>query len=197
MKKLAWTVVALVGLATWLQAQGSTHYKELFWQQVSETCRPGLKWTKSVTEIEGGKEKTETKTFDLDCYKGTARSDDQTIPILPDEFAHLFEFMFDNPYYAPYLDVVRKDGGILATVKAGEEGQSKLRLQRFELHATSAKLRLAEAHILKSSALYDLEVHIQVFFDVNGHYLRHEIETKTDVLLGGSLHTIIRASLDS
>ena len=179
-----------------LQAQSLAEYKTMFWTQMASTCAPHLRWEKSVTEIDdAGKETTETKTLDLDCIAGLAHDATTTIPMNPAEFGHLFEYGFDNPYVSPYMDVTTAPGSITAKVKPGEEGKSKLRMQHFEMDRSTQKLVVAEASIVKGSALYDLEVHIAVQFDAAGHYQSHSVETKTDVLLGGTVHTVIRAKL--
>jgi hypothetical protein len=191
---LFWMLLLTAGLST--SAQGFEHYRNQFWQQMKETCRPGLRWEKAVTEVdEDGGEKTETKIFEVDCIGGWIHSGEEKIPLQSEEFGHLFEYAFDNPYYAPHLNVERNDRGISAMVKAGEENKTKLRLQRFETNPANGRLVSATATIVKDSPLYDLEVHIQVWFDDAGRYVRHEIDTKTDVLLGGSLHTKIKARL--
>jgi hypothetical protein len=180
----------------YLQAQDCAHYKNMFWAQMAGTCAPGLRWQKSVTEIaENGGETTETKTLDLDCYSGFAKDATTTIPLDPAEFGHLFEYAFDNPYVSDKLDIVRVAQGVTATAKPDQIADSKLHLQRFETDATTGKLRVAEAKIVKGSALYDLQVHITVWFDAAGRYERHAVETTTDVLLGGSVHTRILAQL--
>jgi hypothetical protein len=195
MKRLSWIIVFSFVLTT-VQAQGFSDYRKQFWDQLTATCQPGLRWEKTVTELpEGESPKVETKVFDLDCIHGTAKAGSQSIPLQSEEFGHLFECAYDNPYFAPYMDLVQANGSILATVKPGQEDDSKLRIQRFELNPHTGKLLRAEAHIVKTSPLYDLEVHINVWFDEAGHYDHHEVETQTDVWLGGSMHSIIKARL--
>lgn len=179
-----------------LQAQSAAAYKKLFWDQMRATCGPGLRWEKSVTEIdEAGATTTETKTFDIDCFGGFAQAGESKIALNPAEFGHLFEYAFDNPYISDDLEVTRTNSTVEAKPKAGREEDCKLRLQRFEIDAQSKQLRTAEARLVKGSPLYDLEVHITVRFDANGRYANHEVETKTDVLLGGTVHTLIKARL--
>jgi hypothetical protein len=194
MRLILGVVAVSVGLQ--VHAQGFEHYRKLFWDQLAGTCQAGLRWEKTVTEVdEDGGEKKETKVFDVDCMRGTATDGTQTIGLQPDEFSHLFEFAYDSPYYAPYLDIKEAPGGVMAHVKAGEEDKSKLRKQRFSVDETTGILLEAEAWIVKDSPLYDLEVHVTVWFDATGRYQRHAIETKTDVLLGGDMHTRIAARL--
>lgn len=196
MKKAVWISSVLVLMALCAQAQDGASYKELFWKQLTNTCRPGLRWEKSVVEFpEGGSPKTETKVFDLDCFHGFATAGSTTIALNPEEFGHLFELMFDNPYHSEHLDVKRTGKSVMALPKPGEAADSKLRLQFFEVDSLSGVLRTAEAHIIKESPLYDLDVYIIVHFDGQGRYMNHVIETKTDVLMGGALHTRIQAQL--
>ncbi|MEY3443564.1 MAG: hypothetical protein RLZZ519_1845 [Bacteroidota bacterium] len=183
------TLTAVVG-----KAQDGAFYKALFWKQMSATCRPGLRWEKSVTEFaEDGSPKTETKVFELDCLHGSATAGETRIALNPEEFGHLFEYMFDNPYHSENLDVQRKGASVFAIVNASED--SKLRLQQFEVDEATGVLRTAEANIVKDSPLYDLDVRIVVHFDEQGHYMDHLIETITDVLMGGALHTRIQARM--
>ena len=195
-ERLFGMIMLLFGSQMGLQAQDFAAYQKLFWQQMSATCHAGLRWEKSVTELDvDGKATTETKIFDVDCYPGSAVAGETRIPLTKDEFGQLFECAYDNPYYAPYLDVVKDATGISANIKAGEEGRSKLRGQKFVVDPATGILRMAETHIVKSSALYDLEVDFMVHFDAAGHYTSHTVETKTDVLLGGDLHTKIEAHI--
>lgn len=187
-------LLALTSVA--LQAQSFAAYKTMFWNQMASTCAPNLRWEKSVKEIaEDGQETTETKIFDLDCIVGLAKDATTTIPMNPAEFGHVFEYAYDNPYVSPYMDVTATPTSIDAKVKAGEEGKSKLRMQHFQTDPNTGRLLVAEASIIKGSALYDFEVHISVIFDAAGHYQSHIVETKTDVLLGGTVHTMIKARL--
>ncbi len=177
-----------------LLAQSCDAYKQQFWQQMSATCAPGLRWEKTVAEVdEDGVSTTETKTFDLDCVGGFATAGETKIPLNPAEFGHLFEFAYDNPYIADDLELTTTERSTEAHPKAGKE--PKLRLQRFVNDAETGKLTVAEAHIVKGSPLYDLDVHITVNFDKNGRYQSHQVETKTVVLLGGTIHTQINAKL--
>jgi hypothetical protein len=138
--------------------------------------------------------KTETKVFELDCFHGVSNGwRVRKSPWIPEEFGHLFEYMFDNPYHSEFLDVQRHGASMMAMVKSEQE--AKLRLQHFELDEKTGVMRKAEAHIVKGSPLYDLDVWIIVQFDEEGQYLNHSIETKTDVLMGGALHTKIQARL--
>ena len=149
-------LIAISGLS--LQAQSSAELRSLFWKQISSTCRPGLKWEKSVVEIAGdGTFAPETKVFDVDCYRGFATSGDVKVPLNPEEFGHLFEYTFDNPSYADRLVVDRAGKSVEAVVKAGAEKDCKLQMQAFEVDS-SGVMRSAYAHILKESPLYDLEV---------------------------------------
>ena len=95
----------------------------------------------------------------------------------------------------PDLEVIRTAYSVEAKPKAGREQDCKLQLQRFAWLPESGQLLYAEAHISKGSPLYDLDVHITVRFDAVGHYAFHEVETTTDVLLGGTVHTLIKARL--
>jgi hypothetical protein len=178
-----------------LLAQSCAEYKKMFWDQIASTCAPRLLWEKSITEIaENGTSTTETKQFEIDCFSGLAKNPSTTIPLNPAEFGHLFEYAFDNPYISDKFQVVRWGPSVEAKSKPGENN-SKLISQRFEVALGTNKLMVAQAHIIKSSPLYDLEVKIMVSFDVNGHYSAHEVETRTDVLLGGTVHTLIKARL--
>ncbi len=195
MRKAA-LLLLLAAASLALQAQSFAEYKTMFWNQMASTCAPDLRWEKSVKEIaEDGQETTETKIFDLDCIAGLAKDASTTIPMNPAEFGHLFEYAYDNPYVSPYMDVAVTPTSIDAKVKPGEEGKSKLRVQHFQVDPNTHKLLVAEASIIKGSALYDFEVHISVLFDTAGHYQSHTVETKTDVLLGGTVHTMIQAKL--
>jgi hypothetical protein len=194
MKHGFWILLFLTLTAVVCKAQDGAFYKALFWKQMSATCRPGLRWEKSVTEFdEAGKPKTETKVFELDCLNGSATAGETRIALNPEEFGHLFEYMFDNPYHSENLDVQRKGASVFAIVNATED--SKLRLQQFEVDEATGVLRTAEANIVKDSPLYDLNVWITVHFDEQGHYINHVIKTKTDVLMGGALETRIQAQL--
>jgi hypothetical protein len=194
MRKAAWIASVIVLFVLSAKAQDGASYKALFWKQISATCKPGLRWEKSVIEFsEDGNPKTETKVFELDCFHGSATAGSTKIALDPEEFGHLFEYMFDNPYHSEFLDVQRHGASMMAMVKSEQE--AKLRLQHFELDEKTGVMRKAEAHIVKGSPLYDLDVWIIVQFDEEGQYLNHSIETKTDVLMGGALHTKIQARL--
>lgn len=194
MKRVFGIFLFLTLTAVVCKAQDGAFYKALFWNQLSATCRPGLRWEKSVTEFDdAGSPKTETKVFELDCLHGVATAGETKIALNPEEFGHLFEYMFDNPYHSENLNVDRKGQSVHAIAHTKED--AKLRLQSFELDAGTGVLRKAEAHIVKESPLYDLDVRIIVHFDEQGHYRDHLIETITDVLMGGALHTRIQAQL--
>jgi hypothetical protein len=178
------------------EAQDFAGFRQAFWQQLSESCRPGLRWEKSVTELSGDAgSKTESRTLDLDCRRGWAKSGNDSINLGSEEFAFLFEYAFDNANYAPYMVLSRNGMGVSAKVKPGQEKESKLQLQRFDVDSISGRLQFAETRIWKDSPFYDLKVRISVWFDPSGHYLRHEIETNSDVVLGGELHTVIKARI--
>ena len=194
MKQVFGILLFLTLTAVVCKAQDGAFYKALFWKQLSATCRPGLRWEKSVTEFDdAGSPKTETKVFELDCLHGFATSGKTRIALDPEEFGHLFEYMFDNPYHAENLYVDRNGASVFAIVNTKED--SKLHLQHFEVDEATGVLRKAEAHIVKGSPLYDLDVWIIVHFDEHGRYVNHVIETKTDVLMGGAIHTRIQAQL--
>jgi hypothetical protein len=195
MRKGAFLAVLLLA-GQCLAAQSFAECKKMFWDQMASTCATGLRWEKSVTEIaEDGTATTETKAFDVDCYAGLAKDATTTIALTPAEFGHLFEYAFDNPYIADDLEVIRTAYSVEAKPKAGREQDCKLQLQRFAWQPDNGLLLYAEAHISKGSPLYDLDVHITVRFDAVGHYAFHEVETTTDVLLGGTVHTLIKARL--
>lgn len=184
----------LTGLG--LSAQGFSHYRDQFWRQMRATCRPGLRWEKAVSELDGSSVVSkEVRTFYLDCQKGTATDAKGTLNITGAEFAHLFEFAFDNPYLQDHLDLKAEGPSMVATVKAGQESDCKLQAQRFTVDPATGNLTEAHAHIKKGSLLYDLEVDITVKFGPDGRYLTHQIETETDVWLGGEVHTLIQARL--
>lgn len=175
-----------------LFAQTSSDFKRMFFQQLSATCKPELRWEKSVTDISAGTAK-QTKVFEIDCLHGTKSFQGESSQLSKDEFKHLFEFVFDNPKQAEFLDVVRNGESLEAIVKSGKESKIDLHAQRFIVEG--GKIREAEARILKSNALYDLEVHIKVWFDVTGEYLKHEVQTKTSALWGGDVEAHIEGRL--
>jgi hypothetical protein len=57
------------------------------------------------------------------------------------------------------------------------------------------KIQEASAHIFRSTALYDLDIEISVFFDASGKYSHHLLKTKSDVLWGGGIITEIKGRL--
>jgi hypothetical protein len=193
-KWIVFGVFCLVGLS--LRAQSLADFRLMFWKQLSETCQQGLRFEKSVDELEEGEPtKHQARTFDIDCARGKMAEGKDTFDLDQVEFAYLFEYAFDNPYQGEHLKVVREGKSVHATIQAGKESAAKLHLQNFEVDATTGKLRKAEAKVVKNSALSDLTVHTTVWFDEAGHYLRHETETITDVLMGGDLHTVIQGRL--
>lgn len=196
MRKGLWMGAIMLLTGASLSAQGFSHYRDQFWRQMRATCRPGLRWEKAVTELDGSNVVSkEIRTFDLDCQKGTATDAKGTLNITGAEFAHLFEFAFDNPYLQDHLDLKAEGPSMVATVKAGQESDCKLHAQRFTVDPATGNLTEAHAHIKKGSLLYDLEVDITVKFGPDGRYLSHQIETETDVWLGGEVHTLIQARL--
>lgn len=198
MKQIPTFLFFLLVLSFGLQAQASpTHnskfYKQLFYQQLSETCRPNLRWEKSVTDITAGTAK-QTKIFDLDCLSGMQSLNGKTSKMKTNEFEHLFQYVYDNPKQADYLNVSETNAeSILAMPNPGDEGKTELQFQHFEVK--SGKLLEAEAKILKSTPLYDMAVHILVKFDSQGHYLSHTVDTKTSTLMGGDVEAKIEGRL--
>lgn len=170
-------------------AQSSTALQELFWTQMANTCSEGLEWEKSIEEA-GTKE---SKTFLLDCQKGIMQEGTNSLPMDLEEFSYLFEYHFDNPKYQGWMDLSNAEGSVTAKTKPEYQAKCPLRSQSFLLE--QGKLKEASAHIFRSTALYDLDIEIKVFFDASGRYSHHSLQTKSDVLWGGGLETKIEGRL--
>ena len=187
---------ALIGHSV-LPAQDANPYAELFWRQMQGSCQGVLEWEKSVTEL--GEEAThgkETQTYQIDCSTGTLKRADATGENTPglSEFDFLFEYDCQNPYYVEYYEVVKDGESLSAVLKEGNEGETPLQQQSFEVDA-AGKLRFAESHIVKDTRLYDMDVHIKVWFDAAGHYERHETLTMTQPILKGPVRTLIEGKV--
>ena len=186
-------LLMLLGYGLKAQIQPSSFYKQLFFQQLTETCRPNLRWEKSVTDISAGTP-MQTKIFDLDCFKGSKTCEGKVSSIEAEEFEPLFRYVFDNPKQKDNLQVSEtSDKGMTAKPKAGLEADAELKLQSFDI--LDGKMQFAEAIIEKSTALYDLYIHIEVKFDAAGHYQSHTVHTKTSALMGGDVEAKIEGRL--
>ncbi len=195
MKKTSTILFLLILATTALQAQvsGSAQYKQLFYQQLSETCAPNLHWEKSVTDITAGTPK-QTKVFVLNCHNGMKTFEGKTTKMKTKEFEHLFEYVYDNPRQAEFLHVLTSEAaGTKAFINPGMEDKAPLQLQEFKLK--KGKITQATAKIKKSTPLYDLSIQIEVNFDEAGHYETHTIKSKTSTLMGGDVEALIEGRL--
>ena len=195
MKKTRTILFFLMLAASTLQAQvfSSEYYKQLFYQQLTETCVPNQRWEKSVTDITAGTPK-QTKIFELNCQNGIKTFEGKSTKMKTKEFEHLFEYVYDNPRQAEFLHVLSSEGaGTKAFIQPGMEDKAPLQLQHFKL--SDGKISQAIAKIKKSTPLYDLSIQIEVNFDDQGHYQTHTIRSKTSTLMGGDVEALIEVRL--
>lgn len=173
---------------------GLREYRTLFWNQVAASCATPVQWEKSVEELgESPEFSKEIHVYTVDCNRGQAVNieNGEVAHLKFSEFSTLFEFDFANPYLADYLEIRRDGAGIHVNIRAGQEAETPLHKQVFEVDAQSGTLRYAEVSVVKKNWLYDSEIHTKVWFDEGGQYLRHETETLTAVALSGRVHTRI------
>lgn len=188
MKRLL-SISAFLMLATIALGQGFADYQSMFWNQLANTCRENLRWQKSIEE-EGEKE---SKTFVLDCSKGRMQDAGESLPMDLEEFSYLFEYHFDNPKYQGWLDLEQNAGSTKAKVKPGYASKCPLQSQEFIM--ANGKIQQASAHIFRETALYDLDIEINVHFDSAGKYSHHTLKSKSDVLWSGGITTLIEGRL--
>ena len=196
MKKLV--LFLIFGLPALLNAQSVSPYAAQFWAQIRGTCQEGtLILEKSIEETgEDAKHPLETHVFEVACPSGAfTRIDKDKQDFLPglDEFDFLFEYNCYNPYLEDYFQF-KEENGVEAVLKADSEGETPLQKQVFRTDPNGT-LRYSAAHILKNNMLYDLEVNIEVWFQANGNYERHRIETFTRPSLRSGVRTVIEGQL--
>lgn len=197
MKKLLIVLVMVLSGPSILPAQEANPYAQKFWQQIHASCNGVMEWEKTIEEVgEGANYEKESHTYQIDCAEGTVKRIDAEADHAPglEEFEFLFEYDCQNPYFSAYYDMVKEGESLRAVIKPGNEAETPLQQQAFEVDA-SGKLRFAESHIVKNTRLYDMDVHIQVWFDAAGHYERHEIRTMTQPVLKSAVRTLIQAQL--
>lgn len=188
--------LALLG-PSFLAAQDTNQYARMFWEQLHASCNGVMEWEKSITEVgdEASYEK-ETHTYRIDCSEGSLKRIDAESEVVPglEEFDFLFEYDCQNPYFSEYYEMKKDGESLSAVILPGSESETPLQKQTFQVDA-SGKLRFAESHIVKNTRLYDMDVHIQVWFDRDGHYERHETRTMTQPILKKPVRTLIQAQL--
>jgi hypothetical protein len=177
-----------------LAAQSAPDYAALFRAQLQASCAGQVTWEKTVLEVDGGP--AETHRYRIDCAAGSvtdpATQAHVTLPV--NEFGYLFELLATHPRIAPLYTIERDGGSLHAVIQAAHYDESQLKKQDFEVDA-QGKLRYAASSLRKSNTLYDLDVSIAVWFDADGRYERHETTTSSDVLLGGSVKTLIKGRI--
>jgi hypothetical protein len=181
-------IVVLMLLTATAQSQTFGEMKKLFWSQIHGTCSGDLLFEKRV-DATGVGNNFEAKHFRVNCSLGSVRVDGVVGNLPWTEFDYLFEDDFENPYLAPLMQITRNAAGLTARVKPEEKGNINLEYANFELD--KGVLRLAEAKIRKSNALYEIDIDIKVEFDAAGKYLHHSIKTRSDVLFGSEVSTLI------
>jgi hypothetical protein len=194
MRKLLLLLLALACGIPALPAQSAPDYAALFRTQLQASCSGQLTWEKSVQELDGGT--TETHIYRIDCAAGSV-TDPATqahVTLPTNEFGYLFELLATHPRIAPLYTVVQEGGSLHAVIKAEHYDESQLKKQDFEVDA-NGKLRYVSSTLRKSNTLYDLDISIAVWFDATGRYERHETTTASDVLLGGSVKTLIKGRI--
>lgn len=196
MKRLFFFLICCFPLA--LFGQGASPYAAQFWAQIRGTCQEGtLVMEKSIEEKgEDAVHPLETHVFEVACPAGAfTRIDKDEQEFLPglDEFDFLFEYNCYNPYLKDYFDF-KEENGVEAILRSDSEGETPLQKQIFRTDPNGT-LRYSAAHIIKDNMLYDLEVNIEVWFQANGNYERHRIETFTRPSLRSGVRTIIEGRL--
>lgn len=189
------TIFALLPLL--LPAQNGNAYVQKFWRQLSSTCQQDLVYEKSIEEVgENASHEKETHVYRLHCGDGSVERTDGKSKEKPglDEFDYLFEYDCLNPYIKEHFDLKEGAEGLSAVLKSDKDSETPLKKQTFKVDP-SGKLRFAESHILKDTRLYTLEVHVQVWFDAAGHYLRHETSTLTQPILKSPVRTLIKGRI--
>jgi hypothetical protein len=194
MKKLLSLALGLCLGLPLLPAQSTPDYPALFHAQLKASCTGQVTWEKSVVEVDAGQ--PEAHLYLIDCAAGRV-SDPATkasISLPTNEFSYLFEQLCTHPRIAPLFQVTREGSSLHAVIKPEHFNDSPLKKQSFEVDA-SGKLRYVETVLRKSNTLYDLDISIRVWFDAEGHYERHETTTSSEVLLGGSVKTLIKGRI--
>lgn len=177
-----------------LPAQAGPDYAALFHAQLRATCTGQVTWEKTITEVDAGQ--PETHRFLIDCATGRVQDPTTQEPAsLPyGEFGYLFEQLATQPRIAPLYTIEQSGGNLHAVLKPEHDGGSALKKQNFEVDA-SGRLRYAESVLRKANTLYDLDISIRVWFDAEGRYERHETTTSSNVLLGGTVKTLIQGRI--
>ncbi len=189
--------LVLIFVPTIVQAQSATKYEQLFWEQLGNSCQEGKIWEKSVYDLGGDSpDSPQTKSYRLDCRTGVFVSVDGDLRSNPgtEEFDFLFEYDASNRYIVDYFDISEGKSGFTALIKSDNVNDTPLQGQEFKLDP-SGKLRYAQSRILKDNMLYYLKVTIEVWFDEEGRYEKHKIETETDPVAQDGVHTLIKGRL--
>ncbi len=190
-------VISLVSVLSTAMAQSGSLYKQLFWEQLGNSCQEGKVWEKAVYNVTGDSpDIPQTKTYRLNCRTGafTSLDGDPGPPPSTEEFDFLFEYDATNRYINDYFDIKEGKEGFQAAIKKDNVLDTPLQLQEFKLDE-SGKLRYAQSLILKDNILFYLRVNIEVWFNKEGRYEKHKIETETDPVAQDGVHTIITGKL--
>ena len=180
-----------------VQAFGQADYEQLFWGQIFSSCHEGITWQKSVFDLKGDSPKVpQTKKYEIRCGSGEFISldNDNTSSPGTHEFDFLFEYLATNRFIKDYFQLSEDEKGMIAIIKADNSDDTPLQEQVFALDK-AGRLTYAKSVIMKDNLLYSMKVTIEVFFDENGRYDRHQIETETDPIAQDGIHTRIEAHL--
>ncbi len=186
--------LGLILACSLLPAQAGPDYAALFHAQLKSSCSGQVTWEKTITEVDAGQ--PETHRFLIDCATGrvqdAATKEAASLPY--GEFGYLFEQLCTHPRIAPLYTIEQNNGSLHAVLKPEHDAGSALKKQNFEVDA-SGRLRYAESVLRKTNTLYDLDISVRVWFDAEGRYERHETTTSSNVLLGGTVKTLIQGRI--
>lgn len=190
-------LVMVIFFSSTAVAQSGTNYQQLFWQQMGNSCQDDVLWKKAVYDLEGNTPGVpQTKEYKIECQTG------KFIPMVDDgsplpgwdEFDFLFEYEASNKFIVEYFDITEEPGHYLASIKNDSEGDTPLQVQEFKI-GPDGKMRFAMSRILKDNLLYTMKITIAVWFDEQGRYARHEVETETDPVMQDGIHTRIEGKI--
>lgn len=137
--------------------------------QLSNACNSTKIYSKKVIDLNDSQEEVQDSTFQLSAYA----QEPLTCPLSSDLY-YAYSQYFDQEGLAEYFDS-RTDGDtLIGEIKP--EYRSSIELQYQKIIRDGDRVLYFESFSSKANWLYELDMHIQLFFDEKGEYKHHSLD---------------------
>ncbi|MEO0895103.1 MAG: hypothetical protein AAFY71_01705 [Bacteroidota bacterium] len=157
-----------------------------FLEQLKQSAEEMKSYQKTIKDLDATTLASQDSLYPLDTMNKATFSEQ-----FQEDLSYVFEYYYKDKALAEYMDTVVVGDTLIATVKDGQEGKSKLRTQKI-LKNSKGLYSYVFSESMNTNWLYDLSITSEVWFDSLHLYRQHKLKMYNKIhLLNSSIHSEI------